>query len=222
MLGAVVGYDVGADRVVALTFDDGPNPPYTLPILDALDEYNARATFFLLGRNAALFPEVALEIVRRGHVVGSHTYNHTRLTDLGRANVAQEIRSGKESVRRATGKNPRFFRPPHGVLDLDSFVMARLIGFRPVLWTASGQDWLSITGDEVAKRVLNETSPGSIILLHDGYQDVTDAEASDRSRTVTAVRTLLEALATEGYQFMTLSEMSRFPERRVYFVHARR
>lgn len=222
MLGAVVGYDVADHKVIALTFDDGPNPPYTLPILDALDEHNVKATFFLLGQNVDLFPKVALEITKRGHAVGSHTYNHTRLVGLSRAAVTQEIRAGQESVRRATGKRPRLFRPPHGALDLTSFVVVRLMGFRPVLWSVSGQDWLSITADEVAQRVSDAVQPGSILLLHDGYQDVTDSQACDRSRTVAAVRILLKALAAGGYQFATVPEMSSFPERRVYFVHARR
>jgi len=205
-----------------LTFDDGPNLPYTAPILDALDEYDVKATFFLLGRNVDLFPKVTSEIVRRGHAVGSHTYNHTRLIGLSRTAVAQEIRDGQESVYRATGMRPRLFRPPHGSLDLASFVTVRLMGFRPVLWSVSGQDWLSGTAGEIVKRVLDETSPGSVIVLHDGYRDVMDAQASDRSRTVAAVRMLLRALTAEGYQFLTIPQMSEFPERRVYFVHAPR
>lgn len=220
MLGSVVGYDVATRKFIALTFDDGPNPRYTVPILDVLDEHNAKATFFLLGQNVDLFPEAASEIVRRGHAVGSHTYNHTRLVRLNRDAVAREIRDGQESIYRATGVRPCLFRPPHGALDLTSFVTVRLMGFRPVLWSVSSQDWLGGTADEIAQHILDGTSPGSIILLHDGYRDLADAQASDRSRTVATVHMLLKMLMAEDYQFMTIPQMSRFPERRVYFVRA--
>jgi peptidoglycan/xylan/chitin deacetylase (PgdA/CDA1 family) len=208
LLGAVIGYDVTPRKIVALTFDDGPDPPHTIPVLDALDEHRARATFFLSGRNVDLFPEVAFEIVRRGHAVGSHTYNHPSLVGLNIAAVMKEIREGQKSINRVTGKKPYLFRPPYGDFDLTSLVTTRLMGLLPVLWTTSGEDWQSISSDDIVKRILVKVQPGSIILLHD-----------KSSRTVETIHELLKALSAEGYQFVTLPEMNRFPERYVYYTH---
>lgn len=222
LLGVVVGYDVAPRKLIALTFDDGPNPSYTVPILDLLDVYDVKATFFLLGRNADLFPGVAAEIVERGHAVGSHTYNHTRLQGLGLPAVAREVRNGQGVIYRAAGIRPALFRPPHGALDLTSFVTVRLMGLRPVLWSVSGQDWMGDIGDGIAQRITAEASPGAIILLHDGSRDVTDAQAGDRSQTVVAVRVVVEALLAAGYGFRTIPQMAEFGARQVHYAYAPR
>ena len=178
---------------VALTFDDGPHPTNTLAILHLLDEYNAKATFFMLGNRVDFYPGIAQDIAKRGHELGNHTWNHKDITSLGKAEIIQEIEMTNEVIQNATGEQPTVFRPPYGAINdpvLD------ILGLPTVLWTIDTLDWKSHNPNKVLSIVKENISDGSVILMHDIHES-----------SVEAVELLLEFLEEEGYEFVTVSEL---------------
>ena len=216
-LGVTIAFDVAKDKAIALTFDDGPNPNGTPSILDTLEAFRAKATFFLLGRNVDTYPHIAAEIARRGHAIGCHTYNHVRLVGLKTAQIVQEIKQSQRSILRATGTKPRLFRPPYGAYDSKAYFILRAFGMKVILWSAGGEDWLEHDSGIIVQRVLEGLSNGACVFLHDGSEDFSRQEAINRSNTIAATRTLLRVLSEQGYQFLTVPEMMRYRERRVFF-----
>lgn len=205
--GVVVGYD-SSDRLAVLTFDDGPSRS-TCSLLDVLDEYEVRATFFMQGKSVERFPELAAEVAKRGHVIGNHAYQHVRLVGLSFGDVIRQVGQGSESILTATGVRSHLFRPPYGQFDIVSYIAVRLMGYRPVLWSVAGVDWREAEAGEIVDRVLAGIRPGGIILLHDGAPCSANGKISDRERTVRATRVLLETLLFQGYRFTTIPDMIR-------------
>jgi peptidoglycan-N-acetylglucosamine deacetylase len=183
---------------VALTFDDGPNPGYTEPVLAILQRYRVRATFFLVGREVARHPALAQQIVQAGHVIGNHTHNHRTAYSSPEAARA-EIEAAAKAMLEATGQETRLFRPPGGRLNngLADFALAQ--GYTVVSWSVQSNDWNQNTAKAIEQNVLESVQPGAIILLHDG--------GGDRSQTVAALPAIIEGLQTRGYSFRTVSEM---------------
>jgi len=192
-------------RVVALTFDDGPNEPCTSQVLEILRREHVRATFFLIGANVRRYPGTAAEIVREGHVVGNHTDTHpfgfalepvTRLQD--------EVGSAERTIASATRVLPRFFRPPNGlrspwlmdVLSRDSLVA--------VTWDDAPGDWDPVPTPKLVALTLEAVHPGAIILLHDGMNLT---HGADQSRTVHALPLIIKGLRRRGYEFLTVLEL---------------
>ncbi|MGZ6792336.1 MAG: polysaccharide deacetylase family protein, partial [Mycobacteriales bacterium] len=152
---------------VALTFDDGPDPEWTLRIADALD--GAPATFFVLGEQTRRHPEVVAELVRRGHEVACHGDRHRRLTRLSPRETVADLRAAHAAVLSAAGTAPAFFRPPHGLLNLAACWESARLAMRPALWSTSSGDWRpDATVDGVCRQVVGTAVPGSVVLLHDG------------------------------------------------------
>jgi peptidoglycan/xylan/chitin deacetylase (PgdA/CDA1 family)/GT2 family glycosyltransferase len=192
-------------RVVALTFDDGPNAPFTGQVLDILRREGVRATFFLIGMNARRYPEIAERIVREGHVIGNHTDSHPAGFALGPArNIRSEIDRAEVSIHSATGVYAHFFRPPQGIrspwlmriLERDSLVT--------VTWDVAPGDWEPFSAQRLAESTIAHAHPGAIILLHDGLNL---SRNPNRSATVAALPTIIHRLREEGYQFVTVSEL---------------
>jgi peptidoglycan/xylan/chitin deacetylase (PgdA/CDA1 family) len=196
-------------RVVALTFDDGPNGPFTDAVLDILKQEHVRATFFLIGENARLYPNVAARIARDGHVIGNHTDSHPAAFALERPrSMRAQIDRAERSIHDVTGVYAHFFRPPQGlrspwlmqVLDQDSLVM--------VTWDDAPGDWFPYSAKQLAATTIRQAHPGSIILLHDGLNL---ARHPDRSATVEALPVIIHRLREEGYRFVTVPELLRHP-----------
>ena len=153
---------------VALTFDDGPDPGSTPAFLDELDRVGVRATFFVLGRMVHRAPGLARELVERGHEVGVHGWDHTSLALRGPAATVRDLVEATTLVEDVTGRTPRWWRPPYGVLTTAGVLAAGSAGLRPVLWSSWGQDWTSrATPASVLETVLSGLSPGGTVLLHD-------------------------------------------------------
>lgn len=181
------------ERVVYLTFDDGPHPSYTPPILDLLARYNARATFFVLGRQVEAHPALTEAIHAAGHKLANHTYSHPALAGVGREIFLREVGTAQNLLgARASG----CFRPPYGSLDANTYIYAAELGLRLVLWDVDPQDWALPGAGAIAARVLGSTGPGSIVLFHDG--------GGERSQTVAALATILAELSAQGYRFEAL------------------
>ena len=192
----------GGDRVVALTFDDGPNPDATPAILDALGAEGVPATFFVLGRHADRWPSIVERTAAEGHVIGNHGYHHRKLIWRAPGYVREDIALGSAAIERAGGGRPRLFRAPHGQRNPWVSPIARAHGQRTVGWTLGVWD-TALPGDRViADRVLRGCRPGSIVLLHDGdgYDPL-----GDRLQTARALPRIIRGLRDRGYSFATLA-----------------
>jgi peptidoglycan-N-acetylglucosamine deacetylase len=155
-------------RLVALTFDDGPGPD-TMRILGTLNRLGVPATFFVVGRQIAGHERELAAVVAHGGAIGVHTWDHRDLTRLRPAQVRAEVLGTRNAIRAAAGSDPALYRPPYGAVD--AHVMADVAAGRmvPVLWDCDGEDWREdATPRSVARAILREVRPGSIILLHDG------------------------------------------------------
>ncbi len=185
----------GAAPQVALTFDDGPNPPYTGQILDILARYQVPATFFCIGLQASAHPGDVARLAAAGHGLGNHTWSHPFLPDLSRAQLAEQLDRTDEAVARAAGAGggPGLFRPPYGSRSADVLRWLGERGTPIVLWDVDPSDWARPGAAVIAGRVLLQTRPGTIILMHDG--------GGDRSQTVAALPLVIEGLLERGYHF---------------------
>lgn len=193
-----------SDKVVALTFDDGPNPPYTLELLDLLDRYQVPATFFLIGQNVASYPEVAKEIARRGYVIGSHTYSHSDLLKLTDTQVAWEMDQANTVIEQITGLRPDLLRPPHGFRDPLVLTKAAERRLTVIQWSVMAEDWKKPGVETIVNRVVDSIQNGSIVLLHDGDGTV---PGGDRSQTVAATQIIIQLLRQQGYRFVTVKDL---------------
>ena len=180
--------------MIALTFDDGPSKRYTPAILDALKEYGANATFFVLGSNADNFPDILQRMVLEGNEIGNHTYSHKQLTTLSKENIEEEIIATQESIYDITHRYPDVIRPPYG--SKNKTVMECAKGKRIVTWSLDTRDWHDRDAKVVVERVLKQVQNGDIILMHDLY-----------ASTVSAVQELVPRLQEQGYQLVTVSDL---------------
>jgi peptidoglycan/xylan/chitin deacetylase (PgdA/CDA1 family) len=165
---------------VALTFDDGPDPVSTPPILEALESVGWRATFFCLGSQARRSPGLVRELVDRGHEIGVHGDAHTSHLRRPHTWTVPDVQRARDTINDLTGVTARWFRPPYGAVSASSLVAARRAQLQLVLWTSWGIDWKpDATGATVAANVQRTLRPGATVLLHDS--DITSAPGSWRS-----------------------------------------
>ena len=190
-----------ADRAVALTFDDGPNPDATPAILDALAAREAKATFFILGRHAERWPELVARVAREGHSIGNHGYYHRKLHFKSPSYVRDDLRLGTERIEAATGRRPRLFRAPHGFRSPWVTPIAKSLGQRTVGWSLGVWDSDRPGIEAIAERTISGSRPGSILLLHDG--DGYDP-GGDRMQTARAVPIIVDRLLEQGFRFSLL------------------
>ena len=190
-------------HAVALTFDDGPDPVFTPRILDILAEFNARATFFVIGKRAEQHPAVVRAIADAGHEVGNHTYRHRPLWLLPPYQTREEIDRGAQALTAILGQPPGYFRPPWGRLNLEAVRHSTRARQQRVLWSLRAEGWLPLARPETIVRVVAQRlHPGAIIGLHDGG-GLWDTPA----RMAAALPALLRLLRERGYRCLTLSEL---------------
>jgi len=192
-------YPRAGDKVVALTFDDGPWPGQTERILEILDTEGVPATFFVLGSRVNSHPELTARIAEEGHEVESHGYSHAYLTTSDRKLASTELRRSKYVIARATGVYPTWFRAPGGVLSDVARSEAKAAGMKVVRWDVDPQDWRKPPAYTLASNIIGHVRPGSVVLLHDG--------GGDRTSTINALTTVIRKLKAQGYTFVTLDEM---------------
>lgn len=197
---------------VALTFDDGPNPPYTERILDVLQHERIPATFFVVGRAAAAYPQTIRRIVRDGHTLGNHTWDHPHLIVQSRAAMRAEMSRTDAILAKITGRHTRLMRPPFGARDFAVMGEMRKLGYRVVMWSVPlPRDWEQPGDETIARRVTENISDGSIIVLHDGdrgricaRERVVSPHACDRSQDVAATRKIVDVLRARGFRFVSI------------------
>lgn len=180
---------------VALTFDDGPSAVYTPKLLDGLKQRGVHATFFLIGKNIEIGENA--QIVKReqeeGHLIGNHTYNHVKITELDEASAYQELKKTNEIIEGITGKTVEFMRPPFGLWQKS---LEEKISVIPVMWTVDPMDWATENVDEIVNQVVTEVEENDIILLHDCY-----------GSSVEAALRIVDLLQAKGYEFVTVDEL---------------
>ncbi len=186
-------------KVVALTYDDGPNPPYTNRLMEVLEQFGVKATFFVIGRQVEQHSETVQSLQRQGHELGNHSYSHRRLVSTPKAAIADEIHQTDQLLQKLGSPDRIHFRSPYGYKRIRlPWVLAQLKKIN-VLWNVDPRDYQAVSADAVVDHVLAQVRPGSIVLLHDG--------GGDRSLTVEATARLIPQLQERGYRFQTVSEL---------------
>lgn len=183
---------------VALTFDDGPHPYYTPAVLDVLDRYDVKATFFVLGIQVDAYPHLVREIAARGHSVQNHTCRHKRLTSWSSTTVAAEFECGTRAIEEAAGVTPRCQRPPYGATSSRVEAIGESLGLTQVLWDVDAADWTRPSAGTISWRVLRYTDGGDVVLLHDG--------GGIRWNTVNALPGIVTGLRDRGLSFETICD----------------
>lgn len=195
-------HDADGNPIIYLSFDDGPQPGSTQPILDLLAQYNAKATFFNIGVNVHSYPDLVRAVVSAGHYVGDHTWTHTSLQGMTSEQFFSEVEQTRDVLVATAGDlmtmdgTVRLLRPPYGATDENTTTMAHEQGYALVMWTIDPQDWRRPGVEEIANHVIGHAYPGAIVLMHDG--------GGDRSQTVAALGTILPALQGASYQMHTI------------------
>ncbi len=198
------------EKWVALTFDDGPDPKYTPAIADLLQRYQARATFFVLGRHGEQHPDILKDLMAAGHELGNHTFNHPNLNFTLPPTIYAEISQADAVLKQVKYPDPVYFRPPYGRSGLTVTSTVKPLGRTLILWDIDLMDWASPPVATMTTTLAQQLKPGAIVLLHDGSAgaDVTNPKATDsRQNTVDAVENILATYTAQGYRFVTVSEL---------------
>lgn len=181
------------EKVVAITFDDGPRKDTTAKLLDGLKERNVRATFFVIGKNVSGNEEIIKRMSDEGHLIGNHTFNHVQLTAIPENSAINEIDSTNQVIKNITGECPRYMRPPYGFITKkveEEFEM------ECVLWSVDPCDWECKDCNIIVKKVVNNIKSGDIILMHDIYES-----------SVVAALEIIDQLKEKGYVFVTVDQI---------------
>ncbi len=184
-------------KYIAITFDDGPHPQNTPRLLDMLRARNIKATFYVIGRNVSLYPNVVRRTVAEGHEIGNHSQTHRLLTKLGDSELRQEMKLCADAIHNAAGVRPRTMRPPYGgLLQRQRELVLQEFGYPTILWSVDPLDWKRPGPSVVTSRILSGTSAGGIVLAHDLHK-----------QTVDAMPATLDGLLRRGFRFVTVSQL---------------
>lgn len=190
-------------KVIALTFDDGPDGKYTPQILDILKQNDVKATFFVVGEMVETHPEVLKREFEEGHEIGNHTFTHMNICNDSVEKLNKEFMKTQDLVKKVTGKEPNLFRPPYRAINENLFNLMKSKGVKVVLWSDfDARDWSNPGVEKIVTTIENNIKNGSIILLHD-YNNV----RCDKSQTVKALERIVPDLKNQGYEFVTISEL---------------
>src|SRR5208282_205435 len=195
---------VRGSKQLALTYDDGPNDPHTLKLLDVLAKHNVRATFFMIGRYVQQRPDIARAVAQAGHVIGNHTFTHPLLIFKSAVQTRTELLDCRSALQDTIGEHSNLFRPPFGGRRPATLRVARSLGLETVMWNVTSYDWNAPPAAVIEKKVARQMRGGDVILLHDGGHR---ALGADRTQTVIATESLIVRCKAGGYEFVTIPEM---------------
>ena len=187
-----------SEKIVALTFDDGPHPIHTPRLLDYLKKERVKATFFLIGRNVESFPEIVKRIIEEGHEIGSHTYKHPNLDQLNFSQAYEEVYQGIQAIEKVTGKAPILFRPPYGALSHNKRQKFQKEGLSLIFWSLDLLDWKDRDAKIISQKIISQIQRGDIILAHDIHPT-----------TVDAFPEILSSLKEKGWKFVSVSHLMK-------------
>jgi peptidoglycan-N-acetylglucosamine deacetylase len=200
-----IGEGRGSKRL-CLTYDDGPNDPHTLRLLEVLAKHNVKATFFVVGQFVKQRPDIVRQVVEAGHEVGNHTFTHPNLIFRTGGQTRGELSQCDAVIGDAIGMEPTLFRPPFGGRRPVNLRAIRESGKESVMWSVTGYDWSAASAKQIVDKVAQQVHGGDVILLHDGGHKHLGV---DRSLTVQATDELIRLYSGEGYSFVTVSEMMK-------------
>jgi peptidoglycan/xylan/chitin deacetylase (PgdA/CDA1 family) len=189
---------------LALTYDDGPNDPHTLRLLEVLEKHGVYATFFLIGQSVVARPKIARSIVEAGHAVGNHTYSHPDLTELSPSQLSSELDRANCAIEDVTGVRPKLFRPPFGRRNRRILSTARKLEMTTVMWRVACYDWKAESHESIVNTIIPLIAGGEVLLFHDGSHLNL---AVDRANCVEATDEILRHFRNAGYQFVTVPQM---------------
>ena len=200
MTQAVIHEVANAGNKIAFTFDDGPNPIYTQEILNIFQEHQAKATFYTIGKQIELFPEIAKAIHQAGHELGNHTYTHPNLIDLTATEIRNELEQTAQIIESITGSKPKTFRPPYFGVNEEVASVVSEFGY-PMAGAVNlaAEDWNEPGTAHIVAKTLEGVRGGGILIFHDGF--------GNRSGTVEAVRILVPKLIADGYELVRADEL---------------
>jgi peptidoglycan/xylan/chitin deacetylase (PgdA/CDA1 family) len=182
---------------IAMTFDDGPSAENTPRLLEMLKQRNIKATFFLIGQNAAANPDLVRRILADGNEIGNHSWTHPQLSKLSDDRVTTEITKTQDAIKEASGFTPTILRPPYGAITpRQREWIENRFGLNIILWSVDPFDWKRPGASVITQRILSQAHPGSIILSHDIHK-----------QTIDAMPATLDGLIAKGYKFATVSQL---------------
>lgn len=209
ILGKTYWHRKTAEKIIALTFDDGPNEPYTSQIMDILDKYKIKSTFFELGANVKYYPEITKKLYQDEQVIGNHSYSHDAdLAIAGNNKMKSEIENTNDAIGQVISVCPHLFRPPHGYKSPFLLELLQKEDLATIEWSDMTNDYYKPGVDAIVKRIVSKARPGGIIVLHDGNKTI---HGSDRSQTVEALPKIIDQLQAKGYHFVTIPELFNIP-----------
>lgn len=197
------------DKVISISFDDGPHPEYTNEILDILKTYNIKATFFVLGLHAEKYPDVIQRIVDEGHEIGNHSYSHIDMKKSNKKLIKSELEKTQNIIYSITNIKPTVFRPPYGNYNQNVLDEANLSNLQLILWTyyQDSKDWSNPGVEVIVNTTLSNIQNGDIILFHDYIY-------KKESHTVDALKIIIPDLLNDGFNFVTISELMSISQER--------
>ncbi|MFA5074531.1 MAG: polysaccharide deacetylase family protein [Candidatus Babeliales bacterium] len=195
------------EKVVALTFDDGPNPPYTNELLEVLKKHEVKATFFVLGKYIKNYPDAVKQIYQAGHELGNHTWSHNYMIFKSCKTIRKEIDSTDKAIRDLGYTGIIYFRAPHGAKLISLPMVLSKQNRAHILFNVIAWDWTQPGVKKIVNNVMKSVKPGSIILLHDGDGA---KDKADRSQTVKATDIIIQKLKQQNYKIVTISELLKF------------
>ncbi|CAM2881411.1 polysaccharide deacetylase family protein [Paenibacillus sediminis] len=201
--GSVIWEVPTEEKVIALTFDDGPDPKQTPMILDLLKQYDAKATFFVVGEQLQLYPEIGKREVREGHEIGNHTYTHRYFSKRSSAElIEKEIKDNEKVIKSIIGQNTFLFRPPAGFYNDTLVNVCSKNSFLVIMWSwhQDTKDWRNPGVNKIVNKVLGNARNGDIVLMHDHVE-------GGRYQTVEALKQILPELTRRGYKLITVSDL---------------
>lgn len=198
-------------KVIALTFDDGPHPLYTPQLLDVLDAHGAKGTFFVLGDQVTRHGGIVRRMLASGHAVGCHSYDHPSFPTVSGAERRSQIRRWEQAMIKYAEwpAHPKIFRPPFGHQTWRSYFDARLLGYQVVTWRCLAEDWLDNDAQWLSDKLLKAIKPGHIVLLHDNLYNLLNPRYADRGATLACVDELLKQLG-KTFQFVTVPQLLEY------------
>jgi peptidoglycan/xylan/chitin deacetylase (PgdA/CDA1 family) len=190
---------------LALTFDDGPDLHYTPKILDILKKYNVKATFFVVGTLIQKYPAIFNRIIREGHAVGNHSFQHLKICELSAEKARFQLARNQELIEKAGGRRELIFRPPYGALDPASVNLISKLGYKIILWTIDSLDWRGLKKQQVITNVIPNLKYGYIVLQH----SASETKLEDLTGSIDALPEIIKTAKSRGYRLITIPELLR-------------
>lgn len=195
------------DKIIALSFDDGPDPNYTKAVLGILDSSNIKASFFVVGKNVQAYPKIVKAIDSAGHLIGNHSYYHNYNMAGWPKKCLKDIDTTSAAVNDLVAKYPMLYRPPYGLRTPWGARAIKNAGYSIITWNNMTHDYLGLPADKIMANIVKHSSPGGVIVLHDGHEGFAKPETD----VLKALPGIIKQLSSQGYKFVRVDELFDLP-----------